>query len=75
MGAKAGEVGVDEELFVPDVTDTARVAGGIDARAPIPFRGAATGGEVDMFAVSEGGGFLYANDVVFETEIRINVLL
>jgi hypothetical protein len=67
-------MGIDEKLFIPDVADAAGVAGGIDAGAPILFGSAATGGEIDVFAVSESGGFLDADDVVFEAEIGIDLV-
>ena len=73
-GFGAALVGDDEFLEVPVVADAAGVGGGIDAGTPVGFGGAAAGGDVLVFAGGELGGFLDADDVVFEAEVGINVL-
>lgn len=51
------------------------IGGGMNTRSTIGFGGAATGGDVLVFAARELGGFLNADDVVFKTKVAINVLL
>ena len=58
---------------VPDVTDAAGIGGGIDARAPAFFGGAAAGADVEIFGDGKSRGFLNADDVVFEAEIGIDI--
>src|SRR5262249_1356594 len=70
----AGLVRGDEFIQVPLVADPAGICGGIDAGAPIGFGGAATGGDVLVFAGGQVGGFLDADDVVLQTQIAIDVL-
>lgn len=55
------------------MADAAGVGGGINAGTPIGFAGAAACGDVLVFAESQGGGFLNANDVVLEAEVGIDV--
>lgn len=57
------------------MADTAGVGCGIDARAEIGLGTATAGGDVDVFAFGEGGGFFDADDVVFEAEVGIDVVL
>jgi len=56
------------------MTDAAGVGGGVEARPPTGFGRTTAGGDVLVFAGGELGGFLDANDVVFEAEIGIDVL-
>lgn len=65
--------GLEEEVAVPGVADAAGVSSGIDARPPIGPGGAATGGDVLMFAGREGGGLFDADEVVFQAEIGVDV--
>ena len=66
---------IDKHGAIPGVTDSARVGGGIDARTPIGFAGAATSGDVLVFARGQRGGFLDADHVVFKAEVSIDILL
>ena len=71
--AATSVVGIDEEFFVPGVADAAGIGSGVNARTPIGFGSPATGGNIEELAVGEGSRFLDANDVVFETEITVDV--
>ena len=73
-GFGAALVGDDELVEVPLVADAAGVGGGVDAGTPVGFGGAAAGGDVLVFARGERGGFLDADDVVFEAEVGVDVL-
>src|SRR5580693_81764 len=57
------------------MADATGVGGGVEAGAPIGPGGAQAGADVLIFTFGEGGGFLDADDVVFEAEIGINILL
>lgn len=74
-GLGAGLPRDDEFLEIPLVTDTAGVGGRVKARSPSRFGSTATGGDVRVFAGRKLGRFLDADDVIFEAEIGINVLL
>ena len=65
----------DEFGAIPGVTDAAGVGSGIDAGPPVLFGGAQAGGDVGVFAIGERGGFLDADEVVFETEVGIDITL
>jgi len=67
--------GSDVEGAVPGVADAAGVGGGIDARAPTGLGSAVAGDNIVIFAGGEGGGFLDADDVIFEAEVGIDVFL
>ena len=45
----------------------------IDAGTPTGLAGAAAGGDVEVFAMSEGGRFLDGDEVVFEAQVSIDV--
>src|SRR6476620_2159743 len=69
-----------DDIFgaIPGVTDAAGVGGGIEARTPGPsvrpdLGTAAAGSDVGLLAGGEGSGFFNPDDVVFETEIGIDV--
>jgi len=71
--ARAG-VRIDEEFFVPLMADPAGIGGGVNAGAPGGAGTSAASGDMAIFAFGKGGGFLDADDVVFEAEILIDVL-
>jgi len=58
---------------IPGVADAAGVGGGIDAGPPAGLGGAVAGDDIVILAGGEGGGFLDADDVVFEAEVGIDV--
>src|SRR5213594_2571309 len=72
------EMRIDEEFFKPGVADATRIGGAIDARTPkLPVRkdfgGSTAGGDVEVFAVRQCRGFFDGDEVVFETEVSIDV--
>ena len=67
--------GKDVGLAVPNMTDPARVGGGINAGPPIGLGSAVASFDVVIFLGGESGGLLDADDVVFEPEIAIDILL
>lgn len=74
VGLEAGLVRDDEFIEIPRVADAAGIGGGINPRTPVRLAGAAAGGDVLVFAEAELGGFLEADDVVFEAEVIIDIL-
>jgi len=80
-GDEAGEAftvllkGNDVAGAVPGVADAAGIGGGVNAGTPARLGGAAAGDNVLILAGGERGGLLDADDVIFEAEIGINVLL
>jgi len=75
IGLDAGLVRGDKFFKIPLVADATGIGGGIDPRPPVGFGSATTGGDVLVFAASELGGFLDADDVVFQTEVSIDIFL
>ena len=72
--------GNDISGTVPVVADAAGVGGGIDAGPPgeaggRDARGAGAGEDIAVLAAGESGGFLDTDDVVFEAEVSIDVVL
>ena len=55
------------------MADAAGIGGGIDARPPVRLGGAEAGADVLVFARGESGGFLDADDVVFQAQVGIDV--
>ena len=68
-------VGNNEFIEIPLVAKTAGVGSGIDAGPPVGFGSTAAGGDVLVFAQGELGGFLDANNVIFQAKIGIYVFL
>ena len=56
---------LNEPVAEPDVADAAGVGGGINARTPAGFGGAAAGDDVVILPGGKRGGFLNADHIVF----------
>jgi hypothetical protein len=67
--------GEDEVLTEPFMAHPTGVGSGVEAGTPIGPGGAQAGADVLIFTFGECGGLLDADDVVFEAEIGINILL
>ncbi len=66
---------VDEGGAEPGMADAAGIGGSINAGTPAGLGRPAAGDDVRILTGGERGGFLDADDVVFEAEVGINVLL
>src|SRR4051812_30754 len=71
---RVGMKGLEELLSVPSVADATGIGGGIDAWTPSGFGGAAAGADVSILAAGQGGGFFNADNVIFESEIGIDIV-
>jgi hypothetical protein len=63
--------GNDEGPVVPVVADATGIGGGIDARPPAGFGGAAAGFDIFDFAFGKRGSFFDSDDIVFQSEVGI----
>jgi hypothetical protein len=71
---RVGMKGLEELLSVPSVADATGIGRGIDAWTPSGFGGAAAGADVGILAAGQGRGFFNADNVVFESEIGIDIV-